>query len=67
MSDKVSAKASANGVSFCGLLFIALLVLKLTHVIDWSWWWITAPLWGGAALFIIVVILIVLIGAWLSS
>jgi hypothetical protein len=22
-------------------------VLTLTGVIDWSWWWITAPLWGG--------------------
>ena len=29
----------------CGVLFIVFLVLKLTHVIDWSWWWITAPLW----------------------
>lgn len=27
-----------------GILFIA---LKLTHQIDWSWWWVTAPLWGG--------------------
>lgn len=29
------------------ILFFVFLVLKLTHVIDWSWWWITAPLWGG--------------------
>ena len=65
-SSKATASAS-GGVGFCGLLFIALLVLKLTHVIDWSWWWITAPLWGGAALFIIAVILIVLISAWFSS
>jgi hypothetical protein len=21
------------------------MVLKLTNYIDWSWWWITAPLW----------------------
>ena len=28
------------------LMFIA---LKLTGFIDWSWWWVTAPLWGGAA------------------
>ena len=43
MSDATS-KAS-GGVGFLGLLFITFLVLKLTHVIDWSWWWITAPLW----------------------
>lgn len=43
MSDTTS-KAS-GGVGFFGLLFITFLVLKLTHVIDWSWWWITAPIW----------------------
>lgn len=32
------------------LLFLVFLVLKLTAVIDWSWWWVTAPLWGGALL-----------------
>lgn len=30
-----------------GTLFIIFLILKLTKVIDWSWWWVTAPLWGG--------------------
>lgn len=36
---------TTGGVSFAGLLFIAFLVLKLTHVINWSWWWVTAPIW----------------------
>jgi hypothetical protein len=67
INNSSSSKATASGgVGFCGLLFIALLVLKLTHVIDWSWWWITAPLWGGFALFIILVVVLILIGAWLS-
>ena len=26
-------------------LFALLAILKLTGVIDWSWWWVTAPLW----------------------
>jgi len=52
--------SSNNGVGMYGLTFIALLVLKLTNVIDWSWWWITCPLWGGAAIsFIIAIILII--------
>lgn len=38
---------SNNGLSFCSVLFLIFLVLKLTHVIDWSWWWVTAPLWIG--------------------
>ncbi|MFC0456743.1 hypothetical protein ACFFGR_09335 [Arthrobacter liuii] len=36
---------SSGGFGFAGLLFLVFLVLKLTHVIDWSWWWVTAPLW----------------------
>jgi inner membrane protein involved in colicin E2 resistance len=27
------------------ILFVVFLVLKLTDHIDWSWVWITAPLW----------------------
>jgi hypothetical protein len=33
-------------VTLPSVLFIVFLVLKLTEIIDWSWWWITAPLWG---------------------
>ena len=27
------------------ILFCIFLTLKLCNVIDWSWWWVTAPLW----------------------
>lgn len=37
-----------GGIGFFGLLFITFFVLKLTSVISWSWWWITAPLWAPA-------------------
>jgi hypothetical protein len=33
-----------------GLLGIVFVTLKLTGVIDWSWWWVTLPFWGGLAL-----------------
>lgn len=49
MATSSSHNASSNGVSFTALLFIVFLVLKLTGVIDWSWWWVTAPLWGPLA------------------
>ena len=26
-------------------LFTVFTVLKITGYIDWSWWWVTAPLW----------------------
>jgi hypothetical protein len=28
------------------VLFTVFLTLKLVGVIDWSWWWVTCPLWG---------------------
>ena len=37
-----------------GTLFVIFLILKLNKVIDWSWWWVTAPLWGCILLWIIV-------------
>jgi len=39
-----------EGVSVGFLGFFVLLGLKLSGVIGWSWWWVTAPLWGGFAL-----------------
>lgn len=27
------------------LLLILFIGLKLSDVIDWSWWWVLAPLW----------------------
>lgn len=43
MSDQ--AVRFSGGFGFSGALFITFLVLKLTGVITWSWWWVTAPLW----------------------
>lgn len=42
------------------VLFVVFLVLKLTGLIAWSWWWVTAPLWIG---FVIVLPLWVFAGA----
>lgn len=35
----------SSGIGTTGVLFIVFLVLKLTGNIDWSWWWITSPIW----------------------
>jgi hypothetical protein len=52
---------SSGGVGFFGLMFLILMTLKLTNYIDWSWWWITAPLWGGFVIILIVILIIVFI------
>lgn len=58
MSEKSSS--SSGGIGFLGLLGVAFIVLKLTGHIDWSWWWVTAPLWGGFALLLILYLAIAL-------
>ena len=45
-----------NGLSLSAIVFIVLLTLKLSGVIDWSWWWITLPLWWIFPFIIIVII-----------
>ena len=59
-----------GGTGFFNLLFITFLVLKLTKVIDWSWWWITAPLWGPIAALICIALLgglLVFLCEWLTK
>lgn len=38
------------------LLGTVFLVLKLCHVIEWSWFWVTCPFWAGLALTLVVAI-----------
>lgn len=37
--------STSSGIGVTGLLGVAFIVLKLTGVIDWSWWWVTSPFW----------------------
>ena len=32
-------------ITFVNLLALVFVVLKLTHVIDWSWPWVLSPIW----------------------
>ncbi len=48
------SSSSSGGIGVVGVTFIVFLVLKLTGVIEWSWWWITAPLWIGAVVCLMV-------------
>jgi len=47
--------SSSGGLSLTTILFLIFLVLKLTNYIDWSWWWVTSPLWISAILVILIV------------
>lgn len=55
------SNSSAGGIGFTGLLTIVFIVLKLCHVIEWSWLWVLAPLWISTILGLIIVIIYAII------
>jgi len=56
---------SGTGLSLSAVLFIVFLVLKLTGNIDWSWWWVTSPLWipFGIAISAVGIVFLVIVTA----
>ncbi len=62
MSEKKTFRS--GGVSFCGLLAIVFIALKLAQigpVAEWSWWWVLSPLWIPAALVILSLIVLFIV------
>lgn len=57
----MSNESSSTGIGVFGLLGVAFVVLKLTNVINWSWWLVTLPFWGGIVLLLAVLLIWVLI------
>jgi len=57
MKQEKSSTAS-GGIGFSSLLLLAFIILKLTHVIDWSWWWVLAPLWIPIGIYLILLVVL---------
>ena len=49
-------ETTTHGLNLFDVLLVIFIVLKLVGVINWSWWWVLAPLW--IELIIIVILLI---------
>ena len=63
-------ESKSGGLGIGMILFIVFLVLKLTGTIDWSWWWVTSPLWipfAAAAVILGIVGVIAIIIEYLSK
>lgn len=52
------SETTSGGLGLGTVLFLIFLVLKLTNTIDWSWWWVTSPIWIPLAFVTIILILI---------
>lgn len=63
-NENVKINFSLGG--FSTLLTIAFIVLKLCHVINWSWVWVLAPTWISIAISLVLFFLAVII-AWIRS
>ena len=60
MSENNKNTVLGGGLTFLQVLFLIVLVLKLTGktvVATWSWWWVTAPLWGGFAIGLVILLI----------
>ena len=53
------AKESNNTIWWCPvqLLTLMFIYLKLTHHINWSWWWVLLPVYGGTVALLAVIAL----------
>lgn len=59
--------STSGGIGFAGLLTIAFIVLKLTGIITWSWFWVLAPLWISFSIFIGIIIIVLVLHLWANS
>lgn len=60
-------KYSGGSIGFGAILFIVFLVLKLTSVINWSWLWVTSPLWIPFALCIVLILIYTIITIFVTK
>ena len=49
------------GGGFFSTLFFIFLILKLTKVINWSWWWVSAPLWIPISIILLIGLVLIII------
>ena len=53
----MASQSSSSGIGFGGVLLIVFIVLKLTGVIAWSWWWVLSPMWMPLAVIAVIAII----------
>ena len=52
----MNSNNASGDLSVASILGIIFVTLKLCGVIDWSWWWVTAPFWIPFGILIIMAI-----------
>lgn len=61
-------KLSINlGGSGATLLTITFVILKAMGLIDWSWWWVFAPLWIGVAIALVIIVIVLIVAVIVAA
>ena len=60
-NEKPTHTNNSSGIGFFGLLTVLFIALKLSKQVEWSWWWVLAPMW--LPLFISLIICLVVLVA----
>jgi len=66
MRQRENIQSSHSGVGLPGMLTVLFVGLKLTHYIDWSWWWVLSPMMIPFAFWLLLVLLLALRAAALD-
>ena len=53
-------KTNSSGLSIGTVIQVVLIILKLTNLIDWSWYVVLVPLWISAGVLTIEVVLAII-------
>ena len=61
MKEQQKVVVKRGGISFLSLLTLAFIILKLSDIITWSWFWVLSPIWIPAAIVVCVYIIFWLI------
>ena len=58
-----NSSSTSGGIGFAGLLTILFIGLKLTHYIEWNWWWVFSPIWLPWAVVLVFIVIIAIVKA----
>lgn len=51
----------SGGLGLSTMVFIVFLTLKLCEIgviADWSWWWVTSPLWIPLVIMVLIILMV---------
>jgi hypothetical protein len=61
MSESDSKNGGIGISTTVFIIFLTLKLCKIGSVADWSWWWVTSPLWIPLIIMLIIIIIVIIL------